>query len=176
MPFQKYDLRIAVTEPVQPHRLDLESYVPFFLIAISNKLTANSSRVLLREFDCGVTEWRVLAMLAIEPGIPPGRITSVVGIDKSSVSRALKILQERGCVVIDQDPGHRRRQILSLTPEGQALHDRIILRALARQELLLTGFAAEERRVLVSFLKRLLRNVPLVAEAAAAEDDSAQEG
>jgi DNA-binding MarR family transcriptional regulator len=159
MPFERYDSRISVQRPAQARRLDLDRFVPFFLVAISNKLTTSASRALLKEHDCGVTEWRILAILAVEPEVPPGRIIQVVGIDKSSVSRALKTLQARGCVEIGTDPAHRRRQVLSLTREGRALHDRIVDRMLMREALLLTGFSDEERDRLIGDLKRLLANV-----------------
>src|SRR5690349_11487473 len=125
MPFKAYDIRISVGPLTKRRRLDLDVYVPYLLNAISNKLTASASRILLRHYNCGVTDWRILSMLAVEPDIPPGRITNVVGIDKSSVSRALQSLEKRGCVAIARDPTHRRRQLLSLTPEGQWLHDQI---------------------------------------------------
>jgi DNA-binding MarR family transcriptional regulator len=176
MPFKRYEIQIGVGRPAQKPSLDLESFVPFFLVAISNKLTTSASRALLREYDCGVTEWRILAILAVETEAPPSRITQAVGIDKSSVSRALKTLQARGCVDIAQDPAHRRRQILSLTAEGRALHDRIIGRMLMRELLLLTGFNDEERSRLVDYLGRLLGNVQHViaweaAQAGEAEPD-----
>jgi DNA-binding MarR family transcriptional regulator len=162
MPFKTYDIRMSVGPLANKRRLDLDNYVPYLLNAISNKMTASASRVLLREYDCGVTDWRILSMLAVEPDIPPGRITSVVGIDKSSVSRALHTLEKRGCVAIAHDPTHRRRQLLSLTPDGQLLHDRIIDRMLDRESILLTGLEAEERQALVRLLKRLLANMPLM--------------
>lgn len=164
MPFKKYDIRISAAPAAKRRRLDLDIFIPFFVIAISNKLTASASRLLLHQFDCGVTEWRILSMLATEPNIAPGRITSAVGIDKSSVSRALRHLERRGCVNIARDPTHGRRQVLSLTEEGQALHDRIIGDVLQREELLLTDFDPVERAKLVGYLKRMLDNVALVVQ------------
>ena len=175
MPFKTYDIRISVDSPANERRLDLDTFVPYFLIAISNKLTASASRVLLCQYNCGVTDWRILSMLAVEPEITPGRITAAVGIDKSSVSRALRNLEKRGCVKIARDSTHRRRQLLSLTSDGQKLHDQIIDHMLHRETLLLNGFDAEQREQLVIMLKRLLANIPPVVQwdAERARDRSA---
>ena len=45
--------------------LDLETYVPYFLTAISNTWSRSASRLYLERFGVGVTEWRVLSQLAI---------------------------------------------------------------------------------------------------------------
>lgn len=42
------------------------------------------------------------------------------------------------------------------------MHNRIIISALEREALLLTGFSQAERRTLLSYLRRLPVNIPLV--------------
>ena len=146
----------------EPPHLDLDRFVPFLVIALANQVGVSASRLLLERFGCGITEWRIVSMLAGQDGIAPGAITSVTGIDKSSVSRALKALEARDQVKVLADPGHKRRQLLSLTPAGRALHDRIIGLVAARESLLLTGFSETELEELTGYLKRMLDNVPLV--------------
>lgn len=180
MPFKTHDIRISVAPVPKRKKLDLERFIPFFLIAISNKLTTNASRHMMKQFNCGVTEWRILSMLAVEPNIPPGRITTVVGIDKSSVSRSLRLLEKRGCITVLSDPSHGRRLLLSLTPAGQAMHDEIIDAVLDREQTMLTGLSPDDRERLTDYLKRILANIPLVVaqtraqmgeEGAADEDE-----
>ena len=161
MPFATRAIQISI-EPPTKRRLDINRFVPFFLATISSKINANASRVLMKRYDLGVTEWRILCMLAIEPEATPGRISGMVGLDKSSISRALKNLEARGCVRVDVDPAHRRRQFVSLTPDGEALHQDIVGGVLVREDILLTGFSPDERDVLIDYLQRMLANVPLV--------------
>ena len=87
--------------------LDLDRYVPAFITFIANKLSNSATAFYHRHFGVNVTEWRIMSLLAIEPGIPASRICHVIGFDKGPVSRTLSVLQKRG-LVIDPDRAGRR--------------------------------------------------------------------
>jgi DNA-binding MarR family transcriptional regulator len=140
--------------------LDLGGYVPYFLTAISNTWSRSSSRLYLERFGVGVTEWRVISQLAIEPGIPAQRICEVIILDKGAVSRSVATLVAAGHVAERTDGRDARRQLLELTASGYALHDRLIAVAIAREQLMLEGFTAQERGQLVDFLRRLQARLP----------------
>ncbi len=118
-----------------------------------------SSRRYRRTLDIGLMEWRVLALLAVETQASPGRIGEVAGVDKSVVSRAVTALERRGLVSVAVSQAGGRQTQLSLTPAGQAMHDRGIVGALAAEVGMLEGFSEAERSQLVDFLKRLTANV-----------------
>src|ERR1700681_2352438 len=84
--------------------LDLERYVPALITFIANKLSRSATVLYQKRFGVNVTEWRILVLLAIEPGIPASRICHVIGFDKGPVSRTLSIMRERGLVAIKTDP------------------------------------------------------------------------
>ncbi len=150
-------------------RLDLDRHAAFLTVALGARISASASRAYMRRYGVGVMEWRVLAMLAVRPGMTANEIGQASGVDKSSVSRAVQSLVRAGHVSAAEDAADNRRILLRLTPSGAALHDRIIVSSLAREELLLTGFSEAERKTLFAFLKRLTANMPLVN----AEDISA---
>src|SRR5262249_48542551 len=54
--------------------LDLDRYVPAFITFIANKLSNSATVRYQRNFGVNVTEWRIMSLLAIEPGIPASRI------------------------------------------------------------------------------------------------------
>lgn len=144
--------------------LDLEGYIPFFLSAISNKWSSASSRLYLELFGVGITEWRAVAMLAIEPRITANRICEVIGLDKAATSRSVKSLLAGGYLTEAEDPSDNRRQILELTARGYDLHDRIMAVALERERLLLEDLAPDEVAQLAKFMQRMLARVPDVRE------------
>ena len=78
-----------------PLRTDFDRSVSYLLTALANKLCMGASRRQRRILDVGLMEWRVLALLAVEPGASPGRIAEVAGVDKSVVSRAVTSLDGR---------------------------------------------------------------------------------
>ena len=143
-------------------RLDPQSHAAFQIVALANRISASASRAYLRCFGIGVMEWRVLALAALRPGITAGEVSVVSGVDKSPVSRAVRSLIALGHLRSAEDASDNRRSPLFLTPSGEALHDRIILASLAREERLLDGLSADERQTLFDLFKRLAANLALV--------------
>ncbi len=143
-------------------RLQPGEHASFQIVALANRLSASASRAYLRTFGVGVMEWRVLALLALKVRTTAQEISLLSGLDKSSVSRAVQTLIRRGNVAAADDPADNRRALLTLTPSGEALHDRIIKASLAREGLLLAGLSAEERRMLFDLMGRLAANMTLV--------------
>ncbi len=135
--------------------LDLDNYVPALITFVSNKLSSGASKTYRQLFGVGVTEWRIIALLAIEPNISAQRICQVIGFDKALVSRAIQQMDEGGYVAIAPDPADARRKTVALTQAGYNLHDEVIAVALERERLLLTDFTPTERKILVDLLRRM---------------------
>jgi DNA-binding MarR family transcriptional regulator len=144
--------------------IDLERYVPALITFIANKLSRSATALYQRRFKVNVTEWRILVLLAIEPGIPASRICHVIGFDKGPVSRTLSVMQERGLVVIKTDPRDGRTHSISLAPKGREIHDRIMVIALDRERRLLDCLREDEREVLINLLGRVHGNLGAVTD------------
>jgi DNA-binding MarR family transcriptional regulator len=144
--------------------LNLSYYVTYFFTVLANKLSSGASRLYLKRFDIGIIEWRIMAMVAIEPGITSPRITQVIGLDKASVSRESRKLEEKGYLKVGEDADNLRRKTLSLTEAGYAVHDQIIQVALERERRLLSDLSAEEVDTLVDLLTRTTAKIPYVNE------------
>jgi DNA-binding MarR family transcriptional regulator len=142
--------------------LDLDRYVPAFITFIANKLSNSATLFYQRNFGVTVTEWRIMSLLAIEPGIPASRICSVIGFDKAPVSRNLSVLQDRGLVTIRTSVDDRRSHAISLTPRGRAIHDKVLAAALDRERRLLSCLKKDEREMLIDLLRRLHENLGAV--------------
>ena len=139
----------------QQKHLDLSRYVPALVNFLNNKLSAGASTCHRKHFGVGVVEWRILSMLAVESGITANRISQVIGLDKSAVSRAVQTLQNAGYVDGQTDDQDARKYTLSLTDSGQQIHDRVLQTALERERRLLGDFTPEEVDTLVSLLTRM---------------------
>jgi DNA-binding MarR family transcriptional regulator len=139
--------------------LDLDRYVPAFITFIANKLSNSATVFYQRNFGVNVTEWRIMSLLAIEPGIPASRICYVIGFDKAPVSRNLAMLQKRGLVVIRTAPDDGRTHAISLTARGRVVHDKVYAAAIERERRLLSCLKKEEREVLIDMLRRLHENL-----------------
>jgi DNA-binding MarR family transcriptional regulator len=142
--------------------LDLERYVPAFVTFIANKLSRSATAFYQRRFGINVTEWRIMSLLAIEPGIPASRICHVIGFDKGPVSRTLSAMQNRGLIAIETDASDGRSHSISLTSRGRAVHDEVIVSALERERRLLACLQKDEREVLIDLLRRVHANLGAV--------------
>ncbi|MEH3146017.1 MAG: MarR family winged helix-turn-helix transcriptional regulator [Methylobacterium frigidaeris] len=147
-------------------RLDLDRYVPALLTFVANKLSHSASATYQRRFGVNVTEWRIMSLLAIEPGIPASRICQVIGFDKGPVSRTLASMERRDLVATDADPSDARRRLIRLTARGTALHDEVIVVALDRERRLLACLTQDQQDTLIQLLNRLHANLPAVTKSA----------
>jgi len=139
--------------------LDLDRYIPAYLTYLAGKISSGASAIYRPRFGVGITDWRIMALLATEPWISAARICSATGLDKAAVSRSARELEGMGIVDVRPDKSDQRRQIIALTSKGIVLHDRIVKLAIAREQRLLEGFSASERKTLLDFLMRLQKQV-----------------
>ncbi|HEY8358721.1 MAG TPA: MarR family transcriptional regulator [Ramlibacter sp.] len=147
--------------------VDLQTYSPAYFTWIANKLSSGASQAYLAAFDVGIETWRLLVLLAIEPSLSAQRICKVIGMDKASVSRAFKSMQERGFITIGLDAQDGRLRVATITPAGRDVHDRILAIALERERALMSVLAPQERETLLVLLRRLHDNLPAVEAATA---------
>src|SRR5262245_16415102 len=87
-----------------------------------------AARVLGRRFDealrpLGLTNGQFSLLAALNRGGPArrGSVAQVLGMDRTTLTAALKHLQGRGLVDVAIDPLDRRSRVLTLTEAGRAL-------------------------------------------------------
>jgi DNA-binding MarR family transcriptional regulator len=147
-----------------PEKMDLDSFVPALLIFISNRLTNSGSALYRGRLGIGMMDFRVMAMLTIEPGASGTRIAAVIDLDKAAVSRTLRSLERRGLVRAARGAGSARS--LTLSPAGSALYERAWQLSKERERRLLLPLSSRERVVVRDLLRRLLAATAHVAELA----------
>jgi len=146
----------AKRKPGPADPLVLEEFLPYRLSILSNRVSRAIARRYAKVFDLTIPEWRVIAVLGRKPGLTAKEIAEATEMDKVAVSRAVARLTAARRIAARADREDARRQPLSLTREGEALHARIAPMALASEERLLAVLDAQERRQLNRLLDRLL--------------------
>ena len=159
---QKKNVRQGATAVSGRTVLDLDRHIPYFFTYISNRLSRGASDTYRNHFGLGITEWRVMGVLAGMPDISANQIINAIGLDKGAVSRSLHVLEDARLVTSEPDPNDNRSRIMRLSRSGNALHDRIIAAALAREERLLSTLSPEEIETLIVCLRKMRANVPYV--------------
>ena len=137
------------------HALNLDNYVPAYLTYLAGKISSSASATYRPKFGVGITDWRIMALLATEPWISAGRVCDVIGLDKAAVSRCVRGMKLNGIVDVHWADDDQYRQLIALTRKGLILHDRIVKFSLQREQQLLKSFSAAERKMLINFLSRM---------------------
>jgi DNA-binding MarR family transcriptional regulator len=92
-----------------------------------------AARALARRFDealrpVGLTNGQFSLMMSLNRPDPPamGAVASLLAMDRTTLTAALKPLERRGLVVVAADPDDRRSRRLKLTLAGMALLARAV--------------------------------------------------
>ena len=128
--------------------------------------TGGSLVVRLCEGQFGITrrEWRLLAQLALKPGLSPSELASLASLDKARTSRAIGGLVDKGLLERRPLPRDRRQAELALTAAGQALYDQLMPEVRRINRELLAPLSAAELEQLDGLLTRLQAQVSLVVQ------------
>jgi DNA-binding MarR family transcriptional regulator len=141
-------------------RLDLQKFLPYRLSVLSNRLSAAIAESYSRRFGLSIPEWRVIAVLALEPGLSAAEVAERTAMDKVAVSRAVRRLLSTGRARRETAAGDRRRSMLELTPDGRRIYRRVTPVLRRYEAELLAGLSATEQRQLDAILRRLERRAP----------------
>lgn len=139
--------------------LELDQYLPYRLSVASNAVSGLIARAYEDRFGLTIPQWRLLCVLAEDGGLTQVQIVARTVMDKVTVSRAAQGLAKRRLVGRSENATDGRSHVLSLTPEGRALHAEITPLALAYEAALIEGLSPQE----VTLLKRLLDRVQAAA-------------
>lgn len=135
--------------------LRLEAFLPYRLSVLTNRISTTLARLYADRFDLSVPQWRVLAVLGQSPGLCADDVCRVTGMDKVTVSRAVRVLLDQGRVRRTPDDADRRRVRIALTASGEAVYRCVAPLALDFENRLLQGLSPEERRQLDRLLAKL---------------------
>lgn len=142
-------------------RLRLDDYVPYRLAVLANTVSAALAREYAERFGLSIPQWRVMAVLGLEPGLPAREVCARTAMDKVTVSRAVAGLVRAGRVVQRVDTEDRRRARLRLSARGRAIYAEIVPRAYAVERRLLRSLSARDR----AQLDRLLATLRVAAQS-----------
>lgn len=113
------------------------------------------------------SEARALIELVAARGISQGQLGTLLGLEKSTVSRLAAGLERKGWVERGRDEANQRYLRLYLTPEGSRVAAMVWQAWQSRQARILSGLSGREREGLAAGLRGLIRE--LAAERSAAD-------
>ncbi len=81
-------------------------------------LSRQSDQILQERLGIGMSQFRLLMILRYEPNIQQRKLAECLGQTEASISRQIKLLVEKGLLIIRINPKSRREHITVLTARG----------------------------------------------------------
>jgi DNA-binding MarR family transcriptional regulator len=134
----------------------LQDFLTFRLARLNQALNNQVTDVLSKHAQIGLTEWRVLSILASSDAGTARDVANVTGIDPAMISRALKQLEARGLVLTVRDSTDRRARQVRLTTSGRRLYEDVVPVMRNRQEALLNALSPDVRIIIFDAIDKLM--------------------
>jgi DNA-binding MarR family transcriptional regulator len=141
--------------PSRP-KLHLENFLPYRLSVLSNTVSGAIAAAYFAHFGLTIPEWRVMAVLAANPGLSAAEVTARTAMDKVAVSRAVGALLSAGRLRRTTVKSDRRRTHLELTPAGTRVYAQVVPMALKYERHLVAPLSRKDRDSLDRLLRILL--------------------
>jgi len=137
-------------------KLHLENFLPYRLSVLSNTVSGAIAAAYFAHFGLSIPEWRVMAVLAANPGLSAAEVTARTAMDKVAVSRAVATLLAAGRLRRTMVKADRRRTHLELTTAGTRVYAQVVPVALNYERHLIAPLSAKDRATLDRILRVLL--------------------
>ncbi len=139
--------------------LSVDSFITTQMSRVGNALRRTITLPYAEKFGLTVAEWRMLSVLAEARRLPFAELVAQSATDKSLVSRALRLLEARGLVELQAQPGAPRKGLVChIMPAGITLYEQAMPIARQRQAAMLLVLTPDERTVMYRVLKKLHRH------------------
>jgi len=134
----------------------LADFLPYQLSVTSNAVSELIAREYRERFELKIPEWRIMAVLGDTGETTQRGLVDATRMDKVTVNRCCKALEERGLVTRAPNAADGRSHLMALSAEGADLYGKIMPLAREMERRLIGALTAAERRRLDALLTKLL--------------------
>jgi DNA-binding MarR family transcriptional regulator len=145
-------------------KVDLLRFIPFRVNRLAAEVSRELAGVYSERFGIDVTEWRVLATLAMDEPRSAGFIVRCTRTHKSKVSRAVTRLALAGLLEGVPSSEDRRETKLRMTERGRALYAQLVPLVLEHEQRLVGCLNEDELRGFTAALDKLERSLGLIQD------------
>lgn len=118
----------------------------------------------LKDYDMGWGQFRIIITLFHKEGINQEKLSNVLGIDKTTMTRTLKKMEISDLIEKKNNPDDKRAHLIHLTDKSRNLQSYLNQLKSEIDIKLLDGFTEEEITLVFSLLSRLEENSKLLLE------------
>lgn len=143
----------------------VDAYLPA-LLAQAHELVASEFHAIAAAHGLAPSEWRVLATLASGEPTSIGKLARIVVMKQPTVTRLLDRMEATGHVQRVPHEGDRRITLVTITPAGQALTEKLVPLAREHEARVLAHVGARRAMALKETLLKLIGVQQVAGEAA----------
>ncbi len=132
----------------------VDDYLLYQLASASHRLSSEF-HAYVKSRGVKIYVWRVLACLVDQPGLMLTRLSALVLIEQSRLTKITDQMVGEGLVSKRADPTDRRKTMLYVTEKGAQTARPLIAQAKEHEEKSLRVLTAQERKSLKRVLKKL---------------------
>lgn len=81
-------------------------------------MSREGDQTLQEQLGVGLSQYKILSTLHEHPRLQQRTIAQMLGQTEASISRQIKLLQQKAMLIAPKNPNNRREHIASLTPKG----------------------------------------------------------
>ncbi len=140
-------------------KLTLTEFLPYQLSITSNAVSDLIARAYRGKFALKIPEWRLMAVLGEVASATQRELVTATAMDKVTVNRASKALEERGLIGRAPNAADGRSHHLALTDTGRELYEQIVPLALSVEAELEKILGSGEAQALSQMLAQLRARV-----------------
>jgi DNA-binding MarR family transcriptional regulator len=133
----------------------LENFLPFRLNVLAQTVSEQLSAIYATRFNLDIPQWRILANLTSRGDLTAQEIARFTYSHKSTVSRAVQDLEDRGLIARKVSAADKRSFTLTLTSEGRRLVKQLLPLVLKFERDLLSSVSDPDARALLKGLTAL---------------------
>jgi len=130
--------------------------IPAYLIRRLQMISMAVIAEAFKDEDMPLSQWAVLTMIENHPDIDQSRLAEVVSIDKTNTGRLVDQLEAKGLIERRPNGSDRRVWMLRCTAQGHRTRKRLVPRALASQERLLSCLKPAHRELFIDLMSQVV--------------------
>ena len=134
---------------------NLEDFLPYRLSVAANTVSKRIAAT-YAPYKLSRTQWRVMAVLATCQKMTAQSVADKTGMDKTTVSRAVRKMLERDLVKRRASAEDGRSAPLSLSAEGGMMFAKIAPEAVRQEQELKNMFSGADLKMFISFLDKVV--------------------
>lgn len=147
-------------------KLDLLGFMPFRLSRLAAEVSLALASEYADRYGLDVPAWRVMATLGFrETPCTAQFISQCTRTHKSTISRAVTSLLERGVIERVENEDDRREFSLRLTRKGRKLYEELFPRLLRKEQEMLSCLSPREQKEFALMLGKIEQSLGLVQTA-----------